>query len=333
MTSCGRERGSATPECFGRGSQGTIFVRSSKLSLFFPELCSFRRVFCFPHFCKNWRQTFEPWGFWFRRCLGALFENCALSQGTPTTTTSIFENFFSFFKAEPVLLAWKLWWSPGWAKLFGGGSSKTRMETWLPGVGEIERRRTVDRRRVEHESLAVIHGPKERKARRSQPVITLYRLQKPARKPANCEEPVSETRCFYRFAIRCFPVCGCTVARWSGCSWGTAKKSSRPWHFRCWSPSRNNLETVECTNLVHWTDALTEALHRFSSRDAIIVVGSALEKYFDGVLTQDQEKEITFKHWPPGYQSWKLCLAPNALKYVQFVFFFFFFNAAQLTTL
>ena len=59
-----------------------------------------------------------------------------------------FENFFSFFKAEPVLLAWQLWWSPGWAKLFGGGSSKARIETWFPGVGEIERRRTVDRRRV-----------------------------------------------------------------------------------------------------------------------------------------------------------------------------------------
>ena len=29
------------------------------------------------------------------------------------------------------------------------------------------------------------------------------------------EEPVSETRCFYRFATRCFPVCGCTVACWS----------------------------------------------------------------------------------------------------------------------
>ena len=59
-----------------------------------------------------------------------------------------FENFFSFFKAEPVLLARQPWWSPGWAKFFGRGSSKTRMETWFPGVGEIERRRTVDRRRV-----------------------------------------------------------------------------------------------------------------------------------------------------------------------------------------
>ena len=54
-----------------------------------------------------------------------------------------------------------------------------------------------------------------------------------------------------------------------------------------------------CTNLVHWTCAL----HRFSSRDAIIVVGSVLEKHFDGDFTPDQEKEITFKRWPPGYQS------------------------------
>ena len=58
----------------------------------------------------------------------------------------------------------------------------------------------------------MIHGPKETKARRSLPaVITLYRLQNPARKQASFEEPVSETRCFYRFAVRCLPVGGCTV--------------------------------------------------------------------------------------------------------------------------
>ena len=104
MTSCGRGRDSATPECFGRDSQGTMFVRSSELSLFFPELCSFRRVFCFPRFCKIWRQTFEPWDFLFRRCLGALFENCAPSLGiflrTPTTTTSIFWKFSLFFQSR-----------------------------------------------------------------------------------------------------------------------------------------------------------------------------------------------------------------------------------------
>ena len=59
-------------------SQGTIFVRSSKLSLFFPELCSFQIVFfCFLRFCKIWCQTVKLWDFWLRRCLGALFENFA----------------------------------------------------------------------------------------------------------------------------------------------------------------------------------------------------------------------------------------------------------------
>ena len=53
IASCGRGRGSATLECFGRGSQGTIFVRTLKLSLFFPELCSFRRVFLFPALLQN----------------------------------------------------------------------------------------------------------------------------------------------------------------------------------------------------------------------------------------------------------------------------------------
>ena len=55
------------------------------------------------------------------------------------------------------------------------------------------------------------------------------------------------------------------------------------------------------------------ALHRFSSREAILVVVSVLKKHFDKDFTPDQEKEITFKHWPPGYQSWKLGLALNGL--------------------
>ena len=96
MTSSGRGRDSATPECFGRVSQVTIFVRSSKLSLFFPESCSFRRLFfcCFPRFCKIWCQKFEPWGFWFQRCLGALFENCAPSLGTlPGATPTPMDHF------------------------------------------------------------------------------------------------------------------------------------------------------------------------------------------------------------------------------------------------
>ena len=63
-----------------------------------------KEFFLFPRFCKIWRQTFEPWRFWFRRCLGALFENCAPSPGiflrTPTTTTSIFWKFLFFFSKQ-----------------------------------------------------------------------------------------------------------------------------------------------------------------------------------------------------------------------------------------
>ena len=88
MTSCGRGRDSATLECFGRGYRGTIFFRSSKLSLFLPVLCPFRRVFfCFLRFWMIWRQMFKLWGFWFRRCFGALLE-------TPLRHRAFFTNSY-----------------------------------------------------------------------------------------------------------------------------------------------------------------------------------------------------------------------------------------------
>ena len=166
---------------FGRGSQGTIFVRSSKLSLFFPELCSFRRVFCFPRFCKIWRQTFEPWGFWFRRCLGALFENCARSLGiflrTPTTTTSILWKFRFFFQSRAGVtcltamviprLSKALWW---WF-----------VKNWNGNLifGRWRDRAQKDRRSSSRLVRVACGDPwsKETNARWSQPVITLYRLQ------------------------------------------------------------------------------------------------------------------------------------------------------------
>ena len=78
---------------------------------------------------------------------------------------------FLFSKAEPVLLAWQLWRPQVWAKHFGDGTSKTRMKTRLQGIGEIERRRTIDRRRDWYESCAVINGPEEEKTQGSQRVI------------------------------------------------------------------------------------------------------------------------------------------------------------------
>ena len=55
-------------------------------------------------------------------------------------------------------------------------------------------------------------------------------------------------------------------------------------HFQCWSPRRNELES---TNLAHWT----EVLHRFSSRDAIIVVGSVLGKCFGGDYPRSRKRD------------------------------------------
>ena len=89
---------------------------------------------------------------------------------------------------------------------------------------------------------------------KSQPFITY--------KPASFEEPVSETRCRYRFALRCYRVRGCTAPGRSDCSAGKAKKISHPWRFRCWSPRRNELASLSapisftgqrhCTFFVTW---------------------------------------------------------------------------------
>ena len=145
MTSCGRGRDSATLECFGRGYWGTIFVRSSKLSLFFPELCPFRRVFLFPALLKDLAPNVQAlgllvstmfWGsFWkLRSVTGHFFANSFNDH------KYFLKISFLFSKAQPVLLAWQLWRSQVWAKHFGDGTSKTRLKTRLPGVGEIERR-------------------------------------------------------------------------------------------------------------------------------------------------------------------------------------------------
>ena len=122
--------------CEGLGHFGMFWARLSmddfrskiELSLFFPEFCSFRRVFCFPRFCKIWRQTFERWAFGFDNVLklflklhsvtGHLFANSDYDLGC------FFEDYFSFSKADPVLLAWQLWWFSAWAKHFGDGTSK-----------------------------------------------------------------------------------------------------------------------------------------------------------------------------------------------------------------
>ena len=45
----------------------------------------------------------------------------------------------------------------------------------------------------------------------------------------------------------------------------------------------------------NWTRNIKNKRHA-----PIIVVGFVLEKHFDADFTADQEKDITFKRWPPG---------------------------------
>ena len=108
-----------------------------------------------------------PWSF----CLKLLFVTGHFFANSEYDREHFFENFLYFFKAERVSLARQLWWSQGWAKHFRDDTSKTRMKTSLPSVGKIERRRIVDHRRDRHQSLAVIHCPKEKKSPWSQSVI------------------------------------------------------------------------------------------------------------------------------------------------------------------
>ena len=176
MTSCGRGRDSATLECFGRGHRGTIFVRSSKLSLFFPELCPFRRVFSFPALLKDLAPNVQALGLWvwtmfwgsfwkLRPVTGQFFANSKYDRKYFLKCPFFFPKQSRFYlpdsygdpKSEQstlVMVRRKLEW-----------------KTQLPGVGEIERRRTIDRRRDWYESCAMIHGPEKKKTQGSQRVI------------------------------------------------------------------------------------------------------------------------------------------------------------------
>ena len=260
-----------------------------------------KSFFCFPCFCKSWRQTFERWGVWFRQCLEALFETplghrasfCELRLRPRV----FFEYYLSFFKAEPVLLALQLWWFPGWAKHFGDGMSKVRMKTSLPSVGEIERRRIIDRCRDWYELLVVIYGPKEKYTRKSacdcvksQPFI----IFKTSEFWRTCfQDQMSLPFCTSLFS--CTWMYSCRSVRLQ-CGDSEEKQSSVT--FRCWSPRRNELE---CINLVYWR----EALYGFSSRDAIMVVGFVLEKHFGGDFTADQEKRSHFQTLATGVPKLK----------------------------
>ena len=274
MTSCGRGRDSATLECFGRGYQGTIYVRSSKLSLFLPELCPIRRVFfCFPRFWKIWCQMFQLWGFWFWRCVGALFENSTPSPGIFFANSYYDHKYFlkisflffqsragftclttmaipSLSKSTLVIVRRKPEWKLDFRAL---ARSSAEGPSIVGAIGKSRVQWSMVKKRKKNTRKSACDCAK------AQPFI-IY-------KPGSFEEPVSETQRRYRFSLRCFRGRGCTATGRSDCSAGPAKKSSHPRHFRCWSLRCNELE---CTDLVHWTEALDRFRHVMQLRLLIL---------------------------------------------------------------
>ena len=174
MTSCGRGRDSATLECFGRGYRGTIFVRSSKLSLFLPELCPFRRVFFVSRAFERFGAKCSSSGaFGFDDVLGLFLKTSLRHRAFFANSYYDHKYFLKIPFLFPKQSRFYLPDSYGDPKSeqstldvvkFGDGTSKTRMKTRLPRrVGEIERKTTIDRRRDWYKSCAMIHGPEERK--------------------------------------------------------------------------------------------------------------------------------------------------------------------------
>ena len=204
-TSCGRGWDLATLECFWRGYRGTIFVRSSKLSLFFPELCPFRRVFSFPRAFERFGAKCSSSGaFSLDDVWGLFFENFAPSPGiflrTLTTTTSISWKFPFFFpkqsqfylpddpKSEQstlVMVRQKLEWKLDFRALV---RSSAEGPSIVVAIGTSRARWSmVQKRKKKNTRKSACNCAK------AQPFI-IYKL-------ASFEEPVSETRRRYRFAL------------------------------------------------------------------------------------------------------------------------------------
>ena len=85
----------------GETLEGRFSFEARNYLFSFQRYDLFEEFFVSRAFWKIWRKTFKLWGFWFRPCLGGLFENSAPSPGiflrTPTTTTSNFWKFSFFF--------------------------------------------------------------------------------------------------------------------------------------------------------------------------------------------------------------------------------------------
>ena len=216
ITSCGRVEGTLPlRNVLGEALKGRLSFEAWNHLFSFQSYVGFYELFLFPTLLKDLAPNLQALGLLVSTMSWTHFEKLhSVTRQflrTPTTTTSIFWKFSFFFPKQSLCyLSDSYGDPPGWAKHFGDGTSTTTMsETWLLGIGKIERRRTVDCCRDWYESRAMgIHGSKEKKNTRksscdcanSQPFV-IYIL-------ASFVGPVFETWCHgcYRFAraLRCY---------------------------------------------------------------------------------------------------------------------------------
>ena len=145
----------------------------SKLEIisFHSRVMSVSKSFLFPALLKDLAPNVQALGLLVSTMswrslwkLRSVTRHFFLANSDYRRTTSIFWKLpFFFSKQSRCYLPESYGDAKAKQKHFGDGTSKTRMNTWLPGVVEIKRRRTIGRRRDWYESCAVIHGPKEKK--------------------------------------------------------------------------------------------------------------------------------------------------------------------------
>ena len=157
----------------------------------------------------------------------------------------------------------------------------------------------------------MIHGLKETKARQSQRVIALYCLQNQWVNQRALRSLFSrhDVSAVLHFAVSCTWLY--KVQQHVGQA-ADHRGQRRKAVIRDISGVGNRAVTNmhECTNRVHWT----EAWHRFSSRDAIIVLGSVLEKHFLRWFYPRSRKRNHFQTLATGVPKLKTLLGTQRVK-------------------
>ena len=243
----------------GLGHSGMFWARLLKddfrlkleIISFLSRVSPFRRVFLFPALLKDLAPNFQAlnllvstmsWrSFWkLRSVTGCFFSNSNYDDEYFVKIS------FLFSKEGALLLAWqmgdpqaeqstlvvvrrKLEWKldfRAWARSSAEGPSI------IVAIGTSRVRWSTVQKRKKHKEVSVwlCEGS------------ALHRLQTIEFWGACFRDPMSLPWRRYRFAPRCFRGRGCSAARRSGYKYKErkAKKSSHPWHFRCWSLRRND---------------------------------------------------------------------------------------------